>query len=398
VPDLLRPTLRPTLRPPKALPLTPAKGGGFSLASLFRAGEDGFLFYPMSDLTRLFLLSNGSTGNAAVDTDPIGLDLDNHGWGASDLTATLAVQSELLVPGSWSMSVAGGTSTATESPAGQLNLNGDGTNQARGDQSFTTVVGKTYRLSFTSATTGASADVGTTQGAANVTTVAGGIGATTFYFVAQSTTTWVRLRRTSGLSTVTSISCKLVPGNHALQATTTRRPLYKTNSGKPYLSFDGSDDVLQSSFAPTAAMTMAIAFNSATDGGILMGGGNSTGNFRAYVAAVSGGKFAAGWGAQSSAVIQGGSGALNSDHVGLMTVDATSVDLWLDGALVYSQPPSGTGSGGGGVPTVAIGGWNNGGTPSTWSAMRAYAALALNRRVTAAEITGITSLFQRTYQ
>lgn len=118
--------------------------------------------------------------------------------------------SELLTPGSWSMSTAGGTATATESPSGQLNLTGDNTNQARGDQSFTTVVGKTYRLTYTVGSNAAALAVGTTAGGANLlnkTFISPGTYTDTF--VATTTTAWVRFYKLSAaLATVTAISCK----------------------------------------------------------------------------------------------------------------------------------------------------------------------------------------------
>lgn len=386
-----------------ALPITPNKGGGFSLASLFRAGEDGFLFYPMSDLTRLFLLSIGNSGNVAADTDLVGLDLDNHGWGASDLTATLAAQSELLVPGSWAPGTNGVGNTATNSPPGTLSLtNVDGTAfGAYADQSFATVVGKTYKLRGTVAGATAVYRIGTAQNGNTVQAdTSAPIGSFETYFVATSTTTWVRVHRSGvGAIVVSAISCKLVPGNHALQATTTMRPLWKANSGKPYLSFDGSDDKLISPFIPTAACTLAIACRfPATDASsrIMIGGGTSTGNKRCFLGKnATDGKPIVGWGSENTN--SGfGSDLGATDHVMLMTGDGTSRDLWIDGALVDSRAPTGgpDGTGGG----VGLGEYNNGDSPSTLSAGNLYAALALNRRATPVEIAGITSLFQRTYQ
>jgi hypothetical protein len=154
-----------------------------------------------------------STGNLKGVRQTTGCKYD--GSDDSHLTPYLLGQtlgSELLVPGSWSMSVAGGTSTATESPSGTLNLTGDGTNMARGDQSFATVVGRTYRLAETVATNAVAIDVGTSQGNNSIVNGATlSVGSNAYYFVATSTTTWVRMRRTSaGLAAVSAISCKEV--------------------------------------------------------------------------------------------------------------------------------------------------------------------------------------------
>ena len=381
-------------------PLTQGQGGGFSLASLFRAGEDGFLFYPMSDLTRLFLLSTGSTGNAAVDSDPVGLDLDNHGWGASDLTATLAAQSELLVPGSWAPGTNGVGNTATNSPSGTLNLtNADGTAfGAYADQSFATVVGKTYKLLGTVAGATAVYRIGTAHNGNTVQAdTSAPIGSFATYFVATSTTTWVRVHRSGvGAIVVSAISCKLAPGNHALQATTTKRPLYKTNGGKPYLAPDESDGGLVSPVIPAGNLTVDIAarLTKGAASTIMLGGGNSTGNLRAYIGIGADGVVLVGWG--TSVFETSGPDRSGADMVVVVTGDGTGRDLWINGVQATIAAPSGAPNGTGGG--MALGQFNNNGTPSSFASGNLYGALVLNRRVTPAEIAGITSLFQRTYQ
>lgn len=116
---------------------------------------------------------------------------------------------ELIVPGAWSMSVNGGTGTATESPNGQLNLTGDATNAATGDQSFATVASGSYRLQFTVATNTAVVAVGTAQGGSQIASPNGAAGTQTSTFVATGTTTWLRFSRTpASISTVTAISVR----------------------------------------------------------------------------------------------------------------------------------------------------------------------------------------------
>jgi len=385
----------------QAIALT--EGGGVSLLNLFRNGEDGFLFYPMSDLTRLFLLSNGSTGNAAVDTDPVGLDLDNHSWGDGvSLASVLAAATELLVPGSWTMSVVGGTSTATESPAGTLTLVPDGTNASRGDQSFTTVVGKTYRVIATVATSASAIQIGTAAGGTQNGTNTFNVGSNIFYFVATATTTYIRFIKTSAATSVISaISCKLVPGNHAPQATTTKRPLWNANGGKPYLAPDASDDALVTPFLPPAACTLAVACRfPATDatGRVVIGGGSSAGSKRCFIGKNdTSGKAAVGWGSETLVTNSGFGADLGvADHVIILTGDAVTRDLWIDNALVDSRAPTGGPDGTGGGLALAC--FNNNGVQGQFMGGRLYSALALNRRVTPSEIAIITSQFQRTYQ
>jgi hypothetical protein len=128
------------------------------------------------------------------------------------LATTLKKVTNLLLAGSWTMSVVGGTSTATESPAGTLNLTGDATNAARGDQSFTTVVGKSYRLTLTEAGAFVQVSIGNSQGGTGILNGAvQTVGERNYDFVATATTTWVRISRTNnGLAQALAISCKLI--------------------------------------------------------------------------------------------------------------------------------------------------------------------------------------------
>jgi hypothetical protein len=120
--------------------------------------------------------------------------------------------SNLLVAGLWTMSVAGGASTAVESPPGTLTLTGDGTNQARGDQSIATVIGRTYKITGTvvgSLTIGCA--VGTSQGGIqNLNANFLGNVTTTQLFIATAATTWVRFSRTAAVApaVITNISCR----------------------------------------------------------------------------------------------------------------------------------------------------------------------------------------------
>lgn len=183
-------------------------------------------------------------------------------------------------------------------------------------------------------------------------------------------------------------------GNNAVNATSGQRPLWRSNSGKPYLSFDGSDDRLVTTFVPRPAGTMAVAFNAATLGVTqgLTGGGATATNARAYLVINGGNSLAANIG---NTTITAGA-ATGSDRVALVTWDASSADLYLDGVLgataVPATLPDATGGG------LAIGCINPNGSPTNFLNGREYAALAVSRRVTSAEIARITSIFRSTFQ
>lgn len=121
-----------------------------------------------------------------------------------------------LAASGYTMSVNGGTGTATESPTGQLNLTGDGTNPATGDKSFTTVVGGRYRFIY-NATQSVRAYIGTSAGGSQITpNTAGAVGFNSLEFTATTTTTWVRFQRTTAsLSTITGITVQELPATGA---------------------------------------------------------------------------------------------------------------------------------------------------------------------------------------
>lgn len=370
-------------------------GGGVptSFLTMFGSGEDGILFDDPSDKTLMFLLADGSTGNVVNTNDPVGLWLDKHSWAGASLATILAAQSELLVAASWAMSVAGGTSTATNSPSGTLNLTGDGTNAAIGDQSFTTVVGKTYKLGFTVATSAGILSVGTAQGGTqNINALTPGVGAGQAFFVATATTTWVRFSKSAAAACVVSgISCKLVPGNHAIQTTTANRPLWIANSGKPYLQMDGVSDGLLSPFIPTAALGVFAGGQYTGASQVMIGGGNSTAGKRGGLGNDASGKAGISWGTQSATATGSGSDIRNVNHTFIGTGDAVTRDLWLDGVNLFASAPSGgpDGTGGG----EALGYFNNNGSPVSGMSGRIYAAGAIARRITPAEIAMVHTNF-----
>lgn len=379
-------------------PTTPTRPAALSLAPLFANGENGFLFYPTSDLTRLFLLSNGSTGNVVSDPDPAGLALDNHSWGNGvSLTTILAAQTELLVPGSYILAAVA-TSTAVESPAGTLTLFYDGTHAASGRQTIPTVAGQTYRLTV-NIDTSVWLFVGTTGGGNEIIndSSGGAAGAYSVMFVAQTATTSIKFQRNvAGTAVVSAISCKLIPGNHALQATTTKRPLWKTTNDKTSLLFDGVDDTLVSPFIPTAATTLAVAFKPTAASVDIMGGGVTATNKRAIIGLSPAGFTSVGWGSDTAGPSLGGPDLRNVNHVIVATMDSSTKDAWLDGLLLSSTTANGScdGTGGG----IALGAFNNNGSISAPMPGNIYAALAMNRRVTPAEVALITSVFTAAYQ
>lgn len=389
------------------------EGGGVSLAQLlFGNGEDGFLFGNWSELDELFTTYTGPIA-VTSDSDPVGLALDDSRWGAQTRAQFVAGQPNIFTGDFTAVGVTGGSkTTGIADPvggSGAIRVTSS-SSDAFFSYSGTSVVGRTYEsgvwlrsdsavtLDIYNLSTGIAASRSVTLTTSWVFYEIPGADAAAVTFALQigggSTFT------TGEVVDVYVPQIKLLTGNHALQATGTQRPLWRANSGKPYLSHDGGDDRLISPFIPTTACTLAIAVQfPATDASarIMIGGGASTGNKRCLLGKNgTNGTVAAGWGTETIGSLALGADLGTSDHVLLLTGDGVSRDVWVDGVLLDSRAPTGgpDGTGGG----LALGAYNNAGSMSTFCAGRLYAALALNRRVTPTEAARITSDFQRTYQ
>lgn len=108
----------------------------------------------------------------------------------------------------WIMLTATG-STATNSPAGQLNLSGGGTSYGgAADQEIVTVPGGHYEVTFTVTGEQVNFRVGSTQGASDLRAlISYPIGTRTEAFIATGTRSWLRFnRQAAGTSVVTNIS------------------------------------------------------------------------------------------------------------------------------------------------------------------------------------------------
>lgn len=380
-------------------------GGQGDLLSLFANGENGFLFDNMSDLTRLFTTSTGPTQVAAND-DPVGLMLDSSKWGGRTLAQLLA-QSTNLAPAfvlggaGWNLVGTDGTHIGTFAN-GSFRYQGDTTTPVLAITSAVNIltIGKSYEvtipcIAWVSGMIKSDSFVGNPV-------IAAGLGTVVLKLVASAGAFDIKRQGTNVDLTIGDITVKELPGNHALQAGSTLRPLWKENSGKPYLKPDGGDDVLIAPFIPTPSLTMAVGVQypaGAASDTIVMGGGASTGDKRAYIgiSATSGtGKVTVGWGNETIGFISNfGPDLRGTDHVIVLTGDVTTREVWVDGVLVHTRAaasgPDGTGGG------IALGAYNNAGSQTSFSAARIYAALAMNRRATPAEIARITSQFQQRF-
>lgn len=378
-----------------------------SLKSLYANGENGFLFDDFSDLARQFTLFTGGT-NVAADNDPVGLVLDNSKWGSGTLAQVLENQPALYALGGASLSGWSSSIGAMSLVGGRYRITSTGgVSAGRMTYPITCEVGKLYWVASEryAGTSLPSIAIALSAGAFGTNVgIAEGAGSDAMLFRATQTTHYVTLISNSSTdgfhAEFDNVIIKEVPGSHLLQATLGNRPFWKANSGKPYLLPDGANDHLISSFLPNAGgagLTMALAGRIDNASTIMLGGGITTGDKRAYIGLDASGCFNIAWGTvsrENPAVLVDRRGV---DCVVLVTGEGSNRDLWVNGVAVpllnaASSAPDGTGG------ALALAAFNSGGTINSQAAGRIHAALALSRRVTPVEIALITTRLRSTYQ
>lgn len=223
-------------------------GPAFSPARLFAAGEPGLWLDP-SDLTTLFQDSLGKTPVTA-DGQPVGLVLDK--------SRGLVPGPDLIANGAFDGGAAswasGSSFTSTAAVVGGEMQVTPTTDFGRQLQTLTLVPGRTYRITGSlrrvsgSSSNGAYVAVGyNSQGDSLVlvqssSAVAAGFSAV---FVPTHATVNVSLcARTGNVGGFDNIVVRELPGNHAAQAISARRPTYRASAGLHWLDFDGVDDLL----------------------------------------------------------------------------------------------------------------------------------------------------------
>jgi len=125
-----------------------------------------------------------------------------------------------------------------------------------------------------------------------------------------------------------------------------------------------------------------------------MGGGVSTGNKRCSIYLGADGYAALSWGGEGN-VEYGNVDLRGTDHVMILTGNGSYRALYVDGVQVTTGAPTGgpDGTGGG----IALGMYNNNGTPANYYSGRGYAYGAVNRVLTPSEIARITTDFTRLF-
>lgn len=221
---MFTPALRGAFEPPLRGPLDPGTSTPIqrAIALLRRFGSDAHLWLPgigsVNGLTAgNYLLSDASTGLAPVDqvvgrvNDALG------GLGEELLTGVWAAN-----PGKSTITNIGGVLSVT-------NTGGDA--YASAYQSFTTVVGATYKLGVTQLSGNAITRIGVGIGSPSIGATLTTLSSVTTTFVATGTTTYISPTVNSVTVGATAtfyidnISVREVTGIHATQATTANKPI-----------------------------------------------------------------------------------------------------------------------------------------------------------------------------
>lgn len=196
------------------------KPGGLTLPQrirqLFAAGEQG-VWYDPSDLSTLFQDSAGTVPVTAVE-QPVGLMLDK--------SKGLVLGPELVTNGGFD-SVADWTLASYAAISGGLLNVGTSGAGVFASQPASVVAGKTYIVTFTLTVLSGSNNVSPAVGGTLSSIIRNATGTYTECIVAGGTGTVHMQGRNSGVTncTIDNISVKELPGNHATQATSTKRPV-----------------------------------------------------------------------------------------------------------------------------------------------------------------------------
>ena len=259
-----------------------------AIAALFESGEVG-AWYDPSDSTTVFQDYFGTT--AATVGSPVGLILDKSQGLTANSPEIFDGVFETIEDwtnngdGSWSVSSAGTNLDLRTFPGMTL--------------------GKNYVLTFDLTITSGQVIAYNAHTAPNIYTTTSGAKKV---IQVSATQTWILFRAFAGTTaTISNISSKELPGNHATQTTSSARPVLQQSGDLYYLDFDGVDDSLSTAavdFTATDAISTFVGVTgdsprtnnsrifivssdltwSATDGGCsIMSGDGSTDSVRALL-------------------------------------------------------------------------------------------------------------------
>ena len=242
----------------------------FDPASLFASGEQG-AWYDPSDLRTLFQDDAGTTpvtepgqtvglmldkrlglvrGDEILDAEGVGARAD---WDGTSVGGTIDISGDELV-------------VSNPSSSQWTALIGFGTLKANKSYEIIVTLSFVESGSFNVQTVNEAQDAVTSLGVNNVQAEVGA-----FRFIAPNLSDdgYFRIRHNaSSTYTISNVSIRELPGNHATQPTAESRPVYQAGGGLHWLEFDGVDDFLETAdFGIHAEPTTYVAATKITDEG-----------------------------------------------------------------------------------------------------------------------------------
>lgn len=333
------------------------------------------------------------TGTTLADDagEAIALAMDSGSWRGRTLAGEVATQPELKATGA--IGIVGTTTAATyntSTGAGTVSRTTYPTDQSY--VTFPVVAGARYDLDL-ECNNVAGITVRPSAAGTNFINTAGTSGRVTYRLASTSSELMIFTAANSTSLPFTVHSLKLIPGNHAVQATGTSTPARQAGGVSRY---DGTADNLLTSFlAQSGPMTLLYqgtvpATLAAVQ--VLMGSSGSSAN-RCWIGVNTSGLLCAGVGSQTESTIVGTTDVRGKSIVAALTFDGSTVTLFLrvDGAVSqeYSAAQAST-------PTTAIpfrlGAMNNNGTAGSFAAIDANSFKAAHRAMTLAQFGAIAAI------
>lgn len=348
---------------------------GYSVAQLntFMAGQADGVWFDFKKLDRHFQEANGSTPSDGTG-EAMGLSLDQRLWSGYTLSEVLASAPELILNGQFTTNTtnwSAASSAVLSAVAGNLRITNGAASEGGAQQAVTTVAGDLFKLTVDGRSgTTASANVAMeVQGTVSFPRV--GFTKNTQmnrFLVAAGTSVTIYPRTNS--STINeyaefdNFSLKKIPGHCATQTTTSARPAFQASGVK----FDGSDDNLLTNYFASAGANFIVAKITvpATLSGLqIFAGASGASANRIYLAINSVGQLCAGVGGQVATVIVGTQDLRGQEVVVGLTMNGSTVKLFVNGVEEYSGAQVAT-------PTTTIpfriGCLNNNGTAANFFA------------------------------
>lgn len=239
---IVRSPVQSVVHSPALGPLTGRGGGGLSLLDQMNqyAAEGLFVSWlHLGDTTALF--DDDTGGDNLAHNDTLGLALGREDMADfATASAFIADQSELITNGGFGADSDWTKGAGWTISAGTANAS---SSSAALEQAGVTSAGTTVWIEYT--ISGYSAGnvtpfAGTTNGSA------ASANGTLVQVLEAATDGDVGFTGSSLTASIDDVSVKAVPGNHWKQATAANRPLYYSSSNVTYLTYDGTNDDLQS--------------------------------------------------------------------------------------------------------------------------------------------------------